>query len=69
MTVKQWENLREADTPMTPGQFYRRMKELHGNGDTEEAHGDADALMGLLLTKLGYGQGVKAFNNMKKWYA
>ena len=45
------------------------MKEIEGNGDTKEAHMEADKLMCSLLETLGYGQGVEIFRNMGKWYA
>lgn len=55
---------------MTPEQFADAMREIAKNsGDTEMAHGDADDLLCKVLTQLGYGEGVKIFEEMDKWYA
>ena len=58
-----------TNTPITPDEFRRRMKEIKENGDQEEAHIEADQLMCSLLDTLGYGRGVATFRGMYKWYA
>jgi len=54
---------------MTPKQFAKRMKEIRDDGDIEKAHWEADMLMCQLLQQLGYGDGVKLFTDMPKWYS
>jgi len=54
---------------MTPEEFKEAMKKFSQNPDTEAAHTEADRLMCKLLTDLGYGNGVKVFKSMQKWYA
>lgn len=54
---------------MHPEEFAARMREISKNGDFEVAHVDADDLMCLVLTQLGYEEGVEVFENMEKWYA
>lgn len=68
-----------TETPITPDEFRLRMKEISGDEkvspygvgyiDVEESHMQADGLMSDMLTALGYGQGVKIFEKMGKWYA
>jgi hypothetical protein len=53
-----------------PKQFAKEMQEIekqYGH-DTEVAHSCADDLAMRVLKELGYGTGVKIFDNMKKWY-
>ena len=54
---------------MSPEKFRLEMIFAFKSGDTEADHGKADDLMCKLLTELGYGEGVKIFESMKKWYA
>ncbi len=54
---------------MTPDEFKEQMEYISRKGDTEWRHMDADDLMGEMLTALGYGEGVKIFDDMYKWYA
>ena len=49
-------------------EFTEKMAEI-SLGDTEGAHWEADRLMCQVLTELGYGDGVKIFEEMSKWYA
>ena len=53
---------------MTPEEFAVAMKEVTYEG-IEEGHAAGDTLMENLLEKLGYGEGVKIFQEMTKWYA
>ena len=56
--------------PMTPEKFASEMRKLDNReGDIEKQHGQADALMCEVLRSLGYGKGVKFFEEMHKWYA
>lgn len=57
---------------MTPEEFAKEMKELSeecSHGDTELVHCRMDELMCKILTTLGYGDGIKVFDETKKWYA
>ena len=56
---------------MTPKEFEKRMVDIKQKDgfDPENAHGKADDLMCELLRELGYGDGVKIFESMHKWYA
>lgn len=59
---------------ITPEEFAEQMKTIakkcdRGLFDEEVAHGRADWLMEETLTALGYGEGVKIFEDMPKWYA
>ncbi len=54
---------------MTPEEFEVKMAQIFDEGDTEEAHENADALMCEVLKSLGYGEGVEIFEEMPKWYA
>ena len=58
-----------ARKPMTPDEFRVRMQEIEENDDIEYAHSEADDLMCSLLEKLGYGEGVRVFSFMDKWYS
>ena len=53
----------------TPEEFAKKMYQLAGSGDEEADHVKADELMCQLLTSLGYGEGVKIFRDMDKWYS
>ena len=56
---------------MSPDEFRDRMLEIAKGAeyDPEEHHGEADDLMCEILTDLGYGEGVKVFEEMDRWYA
>ena len=60
---------RGAPPLLTPEAFAAAMRRLDTSTDREGAHSDADALMGQVLTALGYGEGVTVFEAMVKWYA
>ena len=53
----------------TPKEFAEKMYQLAGSGDEEADHVKADELMCQLLTSLGYGEGIKIFRDMDKWYS
>lgn len=53
---------------LSPEGFLAAMKSIDRE-DKEVAHGIADELMCRLLESLGYGEGVKEFENMAKWYS
>ena len=53
----------------TPKEFAEKMRQLAENGDPEADHIKSDELMCQLLTSLGYGEGVKIFKEMYKWYS
>ena len=53
----------------TPQEFAKKMSQLAGGDDAEADHIKADELMCQLLTSLGYGEGVKIFRDMYKWYS
>ncbi len=56
---------------LTPDQFTAAMKRLYDEtgGDEEGFHSRADALLCEMLTELGYGEGIKIFEDADKWYA
>lgn len=54
---------------MGPEEFERRMREIADSEDREGGHIDADRLMASVLRELGYGEGVRIFEEMSKWYA
>ena len=54
---------------MTKEEFAEKMAEIAKGGDIEASHEDADDLMCQVLTEWGYGDGVKIFEEMSKWYA
>ena len=59
---------------MTPEEFKEKMKRISDSvfaddGDEEEGHIAMDALMGQVLTELGYGEGVDIFWETPRWYA
>ena len=58
-----------GQAPLTPEAFAAQMRHLATSTDWEGAHEAADALMGQILTALGYGEGVAVFQAMPKWYA
>lgn len=54
---------------MTREEAIEKLKKLLGNGDVEEAHGEADEILCKLLRALGYGDVVDAWDDVEKWYA
>lgn len=55
---------------LTPEEFAEEMAKYNiPGGDREADHGHADDLLCKVLQQLGYGDGVKIFENMDKWYA
>lgn len=52
-----------------PEEFFHRMLKISSSDDQEENHGEADRLLCQVLAQLGYGDGVRVFRNMAKWYA
>ena len=54
---------------MTPEEFKEKMLALSEDDDVEKRHYDADRLMCDLLTELGYGEGIKIFDEMPMWWA
>jgi len=62
---------------ISPEVFKDKMEEIKDRLDDEEdeffdeeiAHEQSDLLMKEILESLGYGEGVKIFNHMPKWYA
>jgi hypothetical protein len=59
--------------PMTPAEFYRRMKEIRdrdaSGADHEGNHAAADDLMEEALRSLGYGRGCALLDDITRWYA
>ena len=62
----EWEERRREMT--TPEEFAEKMEKL-SELDTERRHIEMDGLMCVLLTELGYGEGVEIFEGCCKWYA
>ena len=54
---------------MDQSEFLQAMLMIDESGDVEMAHMEADDLLCELLIELGYGEGVKVFDNMHKWYS
>ena len=56
---------------MTPEEFEKEMIVIREtNGDSPERfHYEADKLMCKILYQLGYGNGVKIFEDNEKWYS
>ena len=55
----------------TPEQFKEEMQKIRNDfrGDREEIHIRMDNALCRVLVELGYGKGVKIFNDQDKWYA
>lgn len=67
---------------MTPEEFKNKMLNLAGEkqagslesdssyyqGDNPQSHIEADEIMGDILMKLGYSEGVEIFRHTMKWY-
>lgn len=60
-----------VEPSMTPYEFCDAMWRIRidPDGTPEDEHIKADDLMCELLTKLGYGDGVKEFEKMERWYS
>jgi hypothetical protein len=54
---------------MTREEAIAKLKALHGSTDVEAAHGEADQVICDLLTALGYGDVVVAYDDVEKWYS
>ena len=54
---------------MDPKDFYTEMVRIVFTENEEIGHIHADELMCDILTQLGYGDGVKLFEQMEKWYS
>lgn len=56
---------------MTPEEFAERAREIVRDfgGDEEASHWRLDKLLCEALRGLGYGEGVKTFEDSDKWYA
>ena len=56
---------------MTPYEFAEKMWRIKVDQDStpEYRHIDADDLICELLKELGYGDGVRYFEDMEKWYS
>jgi hypothetical protein len=54
---------------LTDQEAAAKMREIAQDGDVEAAHGLADDLLCEVLARLGYVETVKAFMEMRKWYA
>lgn len=54
---------------ITPRDFYTEMVRIAFTENQEMGHILADELMCSILTQLGYGDGVKLFEEMEKWYS
>ena len=67
MQVLDW--TMERDEIMTPEEFEQKMIELSMMDDKQDRHEAGDSLMQEMLTQLGYGEGVKVFEEFDKWYA
>lgn len=49
--------------------YIEQLKAEQNNDDTEYAHSAADNILCKLLTELGYGDVVKEYSKIEKWYA
>lgn len=54
---------------MTPDEFKEKMNLIVSKKNIESGHVEMDSLMCDLLITLGYGEGVKIFDSVEKWYA
>ena len=74
--------LDEANTPITAGaplvnfkktsryqQIMKQLEKMAKERDYEGPHYDADLLLCKVLMTLGYGELVKRYNDVGKWYA
>lgn len=60
-----------SECVMTPAEFEEKMWRIKIRQDStpEYDHIDADRLICELLNDLGYGGGVRSFEDMEKWYS
>ena len=49
--------------------FEERMAKIAKGGDAEKAHKAADELMCGVLETIGYGDAIKIFREMQRWYS
>lgn len=56
---------------ISPQEFKHVMKitKRRYKDDPEECHMHMDSIMGTMLEDLGYGEGVKVFDSVMKWYS
>lgn len=56
---------------LSPQEFEHIMKitKRRYKDDPEECHMHMDSIMGTMLEDLGYGEGVKVFDSVMKWYS
>lgn len=54
---------------ITKSEAIARLKQEQGNGDTENAHSNADDILCEILTALGYADVVEEYQKVAKWYA
>jgi hypothetical protein len=54
---------------MTSQEFKDAITEIAQNNDIEGGHTKMDELMCAVLKELGYGEGVKVFEDAEKWYS
>lgn len=54
---------------MTRYEAITELVRLQSSGDTEVAHSDADEILCTLLEGLGYGDVVKQYHKVDKWFA
>ena len=59
----------DTKPPVTPAEFAERMRQIAKTTDPESGHQFADDLLCEVLRSLGYGEGVKIFEGMMRWYA
>lgn len=57
------------NSEMTREAAIERLKQLLVSGDVEASHSEADRILCELLTSLGYGDVVAAWDDVEKWYA
>lgn len=50
-------------------EYINRLRELQKEGDIERAHSAADGILCEVLEKLGYGNIVREYAKIDKWYA
>ena len=54
---------------MTPEEFTEAMQKVARGGDPEMDHSKADDLLCRALRDLGYGDGIKIYEKIHKWFA
>jgi hypothetical protein len=60
----------ERGAVMSPEEFKDKMQAIFDlREDAETQHINMDDLLCETLIELGYGEGIKIFNNARKWYA